>query len=56
MAAVTSGANQELASDRNGKRGYIVRASMPYNRPPYSRPFINTYEHLLPDVPPSDQL
>ena len=31
--------------------GYILRASMPY-----SRPYINTYENLLPNVPPSDQL
>ena len=29
----------------------IIHASMPY-----SRLYINTYEHLLPNVPPSDQL
>ena len=33
-----------------------VRASMPYSHPPYSRPDINTYEKLIPNVPPSDQM
>ena len=34
-----------------GTAGYTVRASLPY-----SRPYINTNEHLLPNVSPSDQL
>ena len=29
-----------------GVTGYVLCASMPYSRPPYSRPYINTYEHF----------
>ena len=37
--------------------GYITRASMPCSRPPYSRPDITyTYEQVLSNVPPSDQM
>jgi len=37
--------------------GFITRASLPCSpHPPYSRPVINTYEQVLSNVPPSDQL
>ena len=36
------------------KVGYILRASMPYSRPPCSRPHNSTCEQVLPNVPPSD--
>ena len=35
----------------SGQFGYILGASMPN-----SHPDINTYEQLLPNLPPSDQL
>ena len=36
--------------------GYILHVSMAYSRPPYSRPHISTFEQILPNVPPRDQL